>query len=810
MTLTGSAMDRGQKTSNTCLNRQQPKQSHMQQALKILSSPESGKSGLSNDPLTLLLLSMEPEVLDGQIAVGAHLLRTLSDGGVRVDEPSVRRALVQEVRAHLLSSDEYWDDLDGWREVLLLKCAGAVRGNKGDVMNALGERVEKKGPCCFCPSLLQIVFDRREGKQHSPRTHVILERWTQVIVYEREALFRRSHQSIVHDVPRQIVEVGSSSCFVSCNACAFTFICVCNDWFHAQVPTDFSVRKFYQDWDCSLSKVEASGFFDGLDDSLLSHAEFDASILHSSASSPRDYPWKVQVLRRIALDTPQTVCKMLARMKCFRSQEDEDAMFVLVKEGTRRVVAVDKGQSSAGGGEDWKISFHFVFQVTVSHFQFKCLYEMITSLISSTSLDERGSGCCAPDVAFALELIDERDYEQLCARDAKRLKTGSEGQAQLRADHHTRLKNLAMRGSLAGALEAIQKNWVTGTSSKEKGKGKLNLGPLVGMDLHPLQTEFQGLACLGSWKDGAERGNSLLGMMRIPLRDADRVGTREWEWVKGYSEESAPLLILAEASTIIPGPRCMGLSAMASWEPMVHSSRRRAADKDTADRMAMVTTDERHGSNSGERRGLDSSLIECKQRLQMGIDSLLQRAPKLKAVACTYMGADGWKVRQVKSVIKLASKNGDNVVLKPHMALCHQMLSGGSGVVVAAAAAYTSSCGYGKAEVMERVPHWFRKCMDSLFGSKGGARQSLSTALLGDAWQMAFQSSSVNVRYAHVPDELADVRSECRLIHVSTNAMRICTLELMRIPFVVRKPFALYTEFGYEFRHAPMHFNSMQ
>ena len=755
----------------------------MQDALRMLSTAEARKSGLSNDPLTLLLLCMEPDVLEEQIAVGRHLLRTLSAGGKMLQladsqSSSAWRALIQEVRAHLLSSDDYWNDLDGWREILLQKCADALRGNKGEVMNALGERIERKGPCCFTPSLLQIVFDRREGKQHSPRTHVILERWTQVLVFTHEALFRRSHQSVVHDVPRQIVEV----------------------------PTDYSVRKFYQDWDCTLSKVEGSGFFDRLDESLLSRAEFDASILHSSTSAPRDYPWKVQLLRRIALQTPQVVCKMLAQMRCFRSEVgmmDEDSMFVLVKEGTRRVV--DKAKSSSGPGavaqgdqqpkEDWKISFHFVFQVAVSHFQFKCLYEMITSLISSTSFDCNGFFKGGHDVAYALELIDERDYEQLCGNEMKRAKTTpAEGSVNQVAAHqaadHASLKKTALKRCLEGALESIE-----GSTHAVHGP-EPNLGPLVGMDLHPLQTEFQGLACLGSWKDGAERGNSLLGMMQIPLSQytgqrccveassslASRT-VRGWSWVEGYCQRTPMLLVLAEASTIMPGPRCIGLSSMDSWEPMVHSSRRKAADKDTADRALSETHNRGSDSDNealGSNRALDSSLIECKQRLQQGVDRLLRRAPKLKAVACTYMGADNvWRVRQVKSVMKLVSKNGNERVPKPHMELCHQMLSGSAGLGHYGGV----TAEYGKSDVMERVPRWFRKCLNSLFASSSKATGGRSSSV--DAWQMAFRSSSVNVRYAHVPDELVGVRSECRLIHVSTHAMRICTLELMRVPFVV-------------------------
>jgi hypothetical protein len=179
----------------------------MRQVLRLMSSSESRKAGLSNEPLILLLLAMDFQVLEAQVAVGRHLLKTLQSMQISLDE-SARAALLREVQEHLLSSNDYWDEIDSWREMLLQKSMSVPRGNKGDVLNSFGKRIEKKGGQCFCPTLLQVVFKKKQGKQTNPCTHVILDRWAPVLIYIHECLFRRLHPGIRDDAPEQVLEVN--------------------------------------------------------------------------------------------------------------------------------------------------------------------------------------------------------------------------------------------------------------------------------------------------------------------------------------------------------------------------------------------------------------------------------------------------------------------------------------------------------------------------------------------------------------------------------------------------------------------------
>jgi hypothetical protein len=314
-----------------------------------------------------------------------------------------------------------------------------------------------------------------------------------------------------------------------------------------QVPTDLGVRKPYVDWDMKLSTLEEARFFDAISPGDVEHC-----------TDPADYLWKVQVVRKIALCTPRVLCEILASMKCFSYQDH--AIHVLVKEGTRRL----------GGGEkgDWKISFHFVIQATVLHFQFKCLYEMITSFIADcASTPCASSPECSMDVAHLLDLVGEQEYEEFF-RKQKRARTGADP-----ADTSTMsFKKQALR-------RAAQGGWGMVLLQERGTAAGINLSPLGGMDLHLMRTEFQGLACLGSKKEGAERGNRLLGMMSVTLRPS---APKSWHWDDGYCQRTHPLLVLAEASMIMPGPRCIGLAPMELWEPMVSDARRRAVDTDAA------------------------------------------------------------------------------------------------------------------------------------------------------------------------------------------------------------------------------------
>ena len=156
----------------------------------------------------------------------------------------------------------------------------------------------------------------------------------------------------------------------------------------AQVPNPLQrTLRPYVDWDMQLSTIEHSKFFELFtEDDWKQHLLSDTltitdieteRMLHFDSSKQRQQqrPWKVEFVRRLGLCVPSVVCAMLKHMGCIEASAKD--VFVAVKEGTRELQPNDVGTI------DWKISFHFVFQITVSLTQFKCLYEMITSYIGN-------------------------------------------------------------------------------------------------------------------------------------------------------------------------------------------------------------------------------------------------------------------------------------------------------------------------------------------------------------------------------------------------------------------------------------------
>lgn len=307
--------------------------------------------------------------------------------------------------------------------------------------------------------------------------------------------------------------------------------------------------------------------------------------------SAGNFPWKVGILRNLAMRTPEAVCGILSSMGCI---DPQSSVNVLVKEGTRRVVDQD-------GVEDWKISFHFVFQVAVSLFQFRCLYEMMASFISNCQVLPG-----MQDLAFFLGLVSLQQYEKSC-----------------QPSHVT--------GDLKKA--ALCRLFMMETPHKGVANGSIicgSMSPLAGMDLHPRQNAQQGLACLGSRKTGAECGNRLVGMMIVDTN----ICAGHWlatgkmrAWIKDYCTLSHPLLIMTEASVVAPGPRCIALRGMHSWNPFPWET-----TGSRCDGMGMVRvqgTDSnlhgggtssiqsaKHSASSSHGLKEDSSVSSCMKRMQ--------------------------------------------------------------------------------------------------------------------------------------------------------------------------------------------------
>lgn len=99
------------------------------------------------------------------------------------------------------------------------------------------------------------------------------------------------------------------------------------------------IHKFYIDWDKKLSETTLSSF--------------QSSCTPESLCAQRA---EVEAIRQAALQTPAALLRILHQLGKDVFRIEESFATVLVKEGTRKVAGTN-------GQNDWKISFHFVFQV---------------------------------------------------------------------------------------------------------------------------------------------------------------------------------------------------------------------------------------------------------------------------------------------------------------------------------------------------------------------------------------------------------------------------------------------------------------
>jgi hypothetical protein len=178
-------------------------------------------------------------------------------------------------------------------------------------------------------------------------------------------------------------------------------------------------------------------------------------------------------------------------------------------------------------------------------------------------------------------------------------------------------------------------------------------------------------------------------------------------------------------------------------------------------------------------------VIQCKMRLQESTSKMLEVLPNIKAVGSTYMGVDStWRVRNQKCMVKMEGIRTSEERASPSGSTPRASDTGTSQQQHLRICLPVRPAQHTKAGIMVAVPQWFRDCLGLLF--QGSQKHNACSAHRGGAWQEAFQSCSVNVGYAQVQDILRPVASECRMVHLSTHAMRMCTLELMRVPFSVR------------------------
>jgi len=451
-----------------------------------------------------------------------------------------------------------------------------------------------------------------------------------------------------------------------------------------QVPSLLQrLQKVYVDWEMMLSTMKKSQAFAGRHSSL-------------------DTAGMVESVRQMALKAPKAICNILYSMGCI--QDSSSDVFVLVKEGTREV-----------DNHDWKISFHFVFQIIASVAQFQCVYEMIMHSV-----------CCMPGprhLAFLMGLISLRDYEAS-------IQAGMECAG---CDEQGR-RDYAFNEIVKASLCCATAGW-----------GDEAAAALLGVDMHPAKNAFQGLACLGSKKKAGGTGNRLAGMMRVH-------GEGGSDWMPGYCSNAHPLLVLAEASVIMPGPRCIGLAPMERWL----------------------------AQQGLHLRGCDEECLAKEQPIPL-CDESLQAA--LQRVAAS----EGESMRGL--LLRLQGMQG------PCMQHCGSSYARGIGCVTGVVGKTSQmagskrlsealgSAGRAREDVFFSVPEWFRACCRDMYKESGGM-----------GLEHAFRTANTSMQNISRPCVVNGRDESASIVHVSRTEVCMCMLSLMEIPFKVPlRPFFVHT-----------------
>ena len=257
------------------------------------------------DPLLLLLLSMNEEVLKKQTVHGAKLLSQL--------EPLIQMhgkdLLIAEAKKYIL---EMLPQELQWRLDAKHMPKVEYKGRKDDLLSQQNTACKE----ALFPSLMQMVYKNKYRK------HCMAPKWVDALHAEMlEILLLPEDSKSGHNNHNRSIMV-------------------------IEFPNDFQcIHKFYIDWDKKLSEA---GF----------------TTTSSSALGCMQKNLLVEKMRNIALGTPLAVVKILtaAGPDVFKFLDGGcgENIRVLVKEGTRKML--DSSE------EDWKISFHFVFQVVFPPF----------------------------------------------------------------------------------------------------------------------------------------------------------------------------------------------------------------------------------------------------------------------------------------------------------------------------------------------------------------------------------------------------------------------------------------------------------
>jgi hypothetical protein len=794
-----------------------------------------GMDGTEGDAvLMLMLMCMDLGVLQEQVPAGARLVKMLDDSLHVLSDDHARRQLVSETRKFLLGSDAaFWKDAARHVSSVSQKLFDMPRGKKDEVMRKFSQHPARKSrPLSCMPSLLQIVYGT------GSRSHVMLDSWMDSLCIMQGKL-----KGV--PPPRGVVQ----------------FI---------EVPNLMQrVMKVYVDWDLLLSTVERSGFF--------------ADHCHLGLDSPEA---QVEYLRNLALRTPAVMCTILRDAGLLSAQQDAqvgtralggESVFVLVKEGTRKAAChvspaasagaaacgasaasapvqalqfprldggktngrVDAGISShqANHGSDWKISFHFIFQILVSQSQFEAVYNLVTSKVASESAD----------LAMVLNCVSIRGWESSSA---------------MKLGHSTH----SLQDAQAAAMGSVLRRYAAsgGGSAPAAGTSAGDadcMAALIGLDLHPKQNAHQGLACLGSRKPAptsqvsaaaaaaaAAPSSKLLGMIRVELgspsdKQRERRRLCAWEWVEGYASSAHPLLVLAESSILAPGPRCVGLCsdgcnavggserypgctpipaafALAPSAPSGASKRKRLLHPDVA--VAPASKGHRNirpcaglGSGSddaepssrrpvfsrcGGGEGVTSAAAKSLSPPMLAARSNSTSPPPsyhpLPALGGTMAAG---RVRSSPAPITSCSQ-------QPLGSLCLSPLASGSLLSRQGLSNHARRV-VSREDVMNSMPLWFKMQVGRLRASLGGFSPACQTSLRssptqpsppfaggshgskvgvdGSSLAEVFRTMRTDMQSLSVPMQVSKLSSKCFFAQVYQTEICMCTLSMMQVPFKV-------------------------
>ena len=154
--------------------------SAMEEALLMLSdrvNVTSRHEGI----FMLMLLTMDVDVIEGQICMGSLMLESIGIGKKFPGSIDRAKLILDQARAEMLdASNQFWETLSKERMFIVKSFAASFHGKKGDVMSRFEQRYaegkDDMPKACF-PCLLQVVYPSQARQQ------VMLDRYVFVCLF---------------------------------------------------------------------------------------------------------------------------------------------------------------------------------------------------------------------------------------------------------------------------------------------------------------------------------------------------------------------------------------------------------------------------------------------------------------------------------------------------------------------------------------------------------------------------------------------------------------------------------------------------